>query len=341
MIQDIHSVTIATSDMATAHHFYGDLLGMEVIAEFEMPGRVIDQLWQVPAGISARGLLLQKFRHLSHEGETEKTPVETGLLRLIEFQPVSEPMRNGARPWDYGFFDINFHVRDIEACYRQLTEAGFKAVSEPLLFRLPGPRPVAFQEVHIHAPDGVVVVLVEEVAEESSAGGTVANEKAVADDRRPARSGFEYSEARTLGIVVPDARQALGFWRDLLGLRVVFDVELGGQELEQMLGLPEGTSFRMVLLRPPRGMTRPALLEFHGLEGRDIRRRAKPPHTGLLQISFRVDAQHELYRKLQASDVEILCPPTELQWAPLMSTRVMTALSPEGILLEFLEELPA
>lgn len=338
MIQAIHSVTIATGDMATAHRFYGDLLGMEAIAEFEMPGRLIEQLWQVPTRVSARGLLLQKFHHLSHGGETEKTPVGTGLLRLIEFQPVSEPMRNGARPWDYGFFDLNFHVRDIEACYRQLTEAGFKAVSEPLPFRLPGPRPVTFKEVHIHAPDGVVVALVEEVAEKSSAGDTVASEKVVADDQRPATSGFEYSEARTLGIVVPDARQALSFWRDLLGLRAIFDVELGGQQLEQMLGLPEGTTFRMVLLRPRRGMTGPALLEFHGLEGRDIRQRAKPPHAGLLQISFRVDAQHELYelyRKLQASNVEILCPPTELQYAPLMGTWVMTALSPEGILLEF------
>lgn len=97
--------------------------------------------------------------------------------------------------------------------------------------------------------------------------------------------GRAHGELHSAVIVVEDADAALALFAGAGGMEVVFDGEVGGEEIEEMLGLPPGGSLRNIVLAgaglPP---ARLELLEIHGTPPDPPRRRP----VGLRRIVFEV-----------------------------------------------------
>ena len=95
----IDRISISVGDMDESLAFYSDWVGMKVVADQTLEHKVIQKLWDLPMGTSARTVFLKK------DGQTT-------LLELIQFQPHSgKRIREGANPWDYGLDDICFMVK--------------------------------------------------------------------------------------------------------------------------------------------------------------------------------------------------------------------------------------
>lgn len=108
---------------------------------------------------------------------------------------------------------------------------------------------------------------------------------------------------------VSDMARALAFYRDGLGLRVIFDVELAGPGLEAITGAP-GASGRMVgLVAPGRGKV---CIELLGFDTPKSERAPRGRFTGYSNISLSVDDLDAAYQACVERGLEPLQPPVEV-----------------------------
>jgi len=146
-------VSISVSSLEDSLAFYRDWIRMEVVAEQILEMDKIQQLWNLPGETEAKAVFL-------------KDEVQSTLLELIEFTPkTGRTIREGAKQWDYGLYDIAFFVKDIAACYRDLTEKGFAFVSPPVQYQ-PNWVPHAVKEAILIGPDNVPIAHIERMTSE-------------------------------------------------------------------------------------------------------------------------------------------------------------------------------
>lgn len=137
---------------------------------------------------------------------------------------------------------------------------------------------------------------------------------------------------RHVGVVVSDMERALGFYRDVLGLRVTSDQLEAGEFIEHLLAMP-GARVRTVKLAAPEGESLVELLEFAGGA------HGNPPRLnglGPTHAALTVDDLEALHGRLSDAGVRFLSP-------PLVSAdgqaRVAFCADPDGTLLELVEPL--
>ena len=119
----VDRIFVSVRDMDESLAFYRDWVGMEVVAEQHLDSEKIRHLWNLNSGIQARAVFLKN----------EEQPT---MLELIEFQPPSKrAIRQGARHWDYGFYDTGFMVKDLDKTYQDLIGKGFTFVSPPISYK--------------------------------------------------------------------------------------------------------------------------------------------------------------------------------------------------------------
>lgn len=139
---------------------------------------------------------------------------------------------------------------------------------------------------------------------------------------------------RHVGVVVSDMGRSLGFYRDLLGLRVESDRHESGDFIEKLLAIP-GVAVRTVKLAAPQGATLIELLEFagkaHSPDGSGNLRRLGPTHAALT-----VGGIDALHAHLSAHGVRFLSPPCT---SPDGIARVAFCADPDGVMLELVEPL--
>lgn len=138
---------------------------------------------------------------------------------------------------------------------------------------------------------------------------------------------------RHTGLVVADLDRALHFWCDVLGFKVVKQMEETGPRLDAMMGLT-GVRVTTVKMAAPDGNL-VELLRFHshpdkpGWEG-------TPYSTGFTHIALTVDNLDQLVLQLAQEGVRFPAPP---QHSPDGYAKVVYAQGPEGVLLELVEVL--
>lgn len=139
---------------------------------------------------------------------------------------------------------------------------------------------------------------------------------------------------RHAGIVVSDMERALGFYRDLLGLRVESDQRETGEFIEELLAMP-GVEVRTVKLAAAEGQALVELLQFSGeagsADGAGNLRRLGPTHAALT-----VEGLDALHARLRAEGVPFLSPP---RTSPNGRARVAFCADPDGTMLELVEPL--
>ncbi|MCT7659500.1 VOC family protein [Mycobacterium deserti] len=128
-------------------------------------------------------------------------------------------------------------------------------------------------------------------------------------------------------IGVSDIDTSLQFYRDVLGMDVVFDVALEGPSLAAVTGR-EGERGRMV-----GGLIGGTMVELLSLG--EVSQYAPGPHIGYTNMSLRVEDADAAYAQLQAFDGVVCKPPVDIG-----GVRMLFVYDPDSTPIE-LVELPA
>jgi catechol 2,3-dioxygenase-like lactoylglutathione lyase family enzyme len=136
---------------------------------------------------------------------------------------------------------------------------------------------------------------------------------------------------RHVCITARDLGRMLGFYRDVIGLKVSKTVTMKGRYLETVFNR-KGVELTYIKMRgPDRSVSRGPDFELH-----HWRRPRRRPKAGLNHISFTVKDIDFEYKRLRASGVKFISKPVR---SPDGSTRICFCYDPEGNLIEFVEDL--
>ncbi len=138
-----------------------------------------------------------------------------------------------------------------------------------------------------------------------------------------------------LNVVVADMERSLAFYVGLLGLRVTYEVELNGEWIEQVAGLP-GISARCVFIQPSGGGARFELLEYRTPAGASLPEDSIANTTGLRHVAFEVEDLDGLYQRLSDAGVRFVSPPVTVPFKVVgnIRKRLCYCWDPDGVIVE-------
>jgi|TARA_B100000315_G_scaffold229600_1_gene239317 catechol 2,3-dioxygenase-like lactoylglutathione lyase family enzyme len=122
MILGIHHTAISVSDMERSLAFYRDLLGMEVLS---------DQRWASSAESNPKP---EKILRLENPA-ARQAMLKCGNchIELFEFSnPEPAPMAEDRPVHDHGYTHFSLDVKDVDAEYERLSDAGVEFHCEPI-----------------------------------------------------------------------------------------------------------------------------------------------------------------------------------------------------------------
>ena len=300
-------IFISVRDMDESLAFYRDWVGMKVVAEQYLDPEKIRQLWNLAPGIQARTVFLKN----------EEQPT---MLELIEFQPPSKrAIRQGARHWDYGFYDTGFMVKDLDKTYKDLTGKGFKFVSPPVYYK-PDWTTFKVKEAILIGPNDMPVAHIELLTSPKM------------DVKR------DYGRLSHVAQMVEDMDEVIRFYRDILGLQLISDVPVSRGLVDDVLTLPPGTDVRLAFVRKEDSQYAGVEFLAFSLKGKSLASAAKPPNFGLFMISFETDDLPGLIEQYKSEKITILSGPLELEAGPHGNIRAITVEGPNQEMLEFFEK---
>jgi hypothetical protein len=253
-------------------------------------------------------------------------------IRLIDLDGVSQqPIRIGARAWDTGgFFSLMMRGKDLESLFNEAIALGFQAESEPIRFLFEptdGSPPSDLKNVVIKAPDGINFAIYERVS--------------------PALSAFwefdRLSQPFNAMQMVANTAIAEGFYRQELGMESFWASDFIDPKPDyNNFGLPQNLTIeiprRTRILWPRPGETgRLEIMEFVGLDGRDLAQRAAPPNLGILSVSYPVNNAQRAYDRVVRAGALPKYKLKTFQWPPYGRVQMFTLQSPDGALINVFE----
>jgi catechol 2,3-dioxygenase-like lactoylglutathione lyase family enzyme len=137
---------------------------------------------------------------------------------------------------------------------------------------------------------------------------------------------------RHVGVVVSDMERSLQFYRELLGLSVVKDMEEYGQYADTLLGLPR-VRVRTVKLAALGGPTLIELLHFRS-HPRSAPAAREVCAVGPTHVALTVTDVDDVYLRLTGKHVPFVAPP---QRSPDGYAKVTFCRDPDGTLIELVE----
>jgi len=141
---------------------------------------------------------------------------------------------------------------------------------------------------------------------------------------------MKLGEVQHIAISVSNMEKALEFYRDLLGLEVMMDMDLdGAPAIEAILGV-ENIKMRYVLFAGKGAQLN--LLEFKSPRGENLAEKMRPYDHGIHHIAICVDDVEAAYQELTAKGVEFLSPPQDTGLAKANAMR-----GPDGVIIELFE----
>ncbi len=138
-----------------------------------------------------------------------------------------------------------------------------------------------------------------------------------------------------LNIVVADMERSLAFYVGLLNLRVTYEVELTGEWIEKVAGLPN-VAARCVFVQPSGGGARFELLEYRTPPGVSLPEDSIANTIGLRHVAFEVDDLDGLYQRLVAAGVRFVSPPVTVPFMVVgnIRKRLCYCYDPDGVVVE-------
>ena len=249
-------VSIGTSDVAAACHFWVDMLGFECIdrAEGDDPG--LRQHWQLTDRQIRRQVMLRS------------PGAACGAIHLVEYDTAAATVRQDAAVFDLCPKNLDIYVDDLPLRMAELTARGVRFRNEQYSEAV-SPDGVHFREIHLAGHDDINIVLLQ----------------IMGDGALPTESGF-YGVGPLVCIVEDSAAEKV-FYRDVVGLSLAHDNVLAGPEIEQMIGLPAGCALEVSIwaqMGQPLGEVE--LVTYQGTQGANRYPRAVPGARGVTHLNW-------------------------------------------------------
>lgn len=145
--------------------------------------------------------------------------------------------------------------------------------------------------------------------------------------------------ARHAGITVSDLDRSLEFYRDLLGMELLWRRLYEEPEIRRIVGVPEATAVDVAMLRVPGSDLDIELLEYKGCKRQPGAMR--PCDYGTGHFCVFVDAIDELYRDLAARGVTFRSEgPVEMTRGPNKGGKSLYSSDPDDYVIEFHQPPP-
>ena len=138
---------------------------------------------------------------------------------------------------------------------------------------------------------------------------------------------------------VSDMDRSLAFYRDLLGMTLIMEIERQGEYIEQVVGFP-GASLRIVGLKLRSGSDHVLeLIEYRVPRGQRIDLRTC--NFGSPHLCFVTDDIQSAYEELRGKGVQFKSPPVRIPSGPSAGGFDAYFLDPDGITLELAQRAPS
>jgi catechol 2,3-dioxygenase-like lactoylglutathione lyase family enzyme len=142
-----------------------------------------------------------------------------------------------------------------------------------------------------------------------------------------------------VNIVVQNLEQAIAFYTRVLGLEKTFEIELEGEWIERVTGLPHCRA-QCVWLSCAGQQFRLELLQYLTPQGEALQVNSLPYIAGLRHLAFETDELDAVIQRLEEFGTTLISPPVEVPFpvgAPGLRKRLFYFYDPEGVLLEIAE----
>lgn len=275
--------------------------------------------WGLPTTVRAREALL------CNPGD------QSGCVRLIEFRGVPQvQIRSGAQPWETGgIFSLMTRARDIDSVFARARSLGYAGFSDPVYFDYKG---VRLKNMVLRGPDGVNLAIYQREVPSLTGWSTI----------RGLSSPFNAMQT------VRHRETSRTFWLDVLGYSSLSDAEfLDEKPGENNFALPANlvTSVsrrHSILGKGVAGLANGAgtrqveLMQFVGLEGRELGSRAIFPNLGIVALRFPT-TDLAPYRQRALAHGTMDCKVSAVRISGWGRVRVCDLRSPDGVIAELLE----
>ncbi len=275
-------VVVSVADLDASSAWLVEDGGWRIVSSGVIDRAELDY-WSLPKGVSGT------FRKIC------AAKADTGCIRYVRFDGVENqrPIRLASRPWDTGgIFSIMVRTNDAQAMFDAAIARGWWAESQPYEFSFGGSDLV---NVVIRGPHGVNYAMYQR--------------------KSPEFTGFrvgKLSQAFNTMRMVKDQPTSLAWYRDRLGLKVLFDAPFTDPEARvNNFSVPANLATKLIrraaVVQPdvPGEDGRIELMQFEGFEGRDFADFASPPNLGIISVRYPV-SEFGTYRAfLESGGVEI------------------------------------
>ena len=112
------------------------------------------------------------------------------------------------------------------------------------------------------------------------------------------------------GLGVSDMERSLKFYRDLLGMKVILELDITDDRIARVIGIP-GAKCRIVHLKLGNAVLE--LFKYYQPKGQNKAKQMNQYDTGLIHIGFEVTDFHKLVEELRKKGVEFLGEPVEFR----------------------------
>jgi catechol 2,3-dioxygenase-like lactoylglutathione lyase family enzyme len=153
-------------------------------------------------------------------------------------------------------------------------------------------------------------------------------------------AGWTITGARHAGITVSEMDRSLAFYRDLLGLELLWRRVFEEPEIREIVGVPEASAIEVAMLRVPGSELDVELLEYRGCE--QVSGATAPSRHGTGHFCLFVESIDELHAALLARGVRFRSDgPVEMTGGPNRGGKSLYSLDPDGYVVEFHQRPPA
>lgn len=299
----IDRIKISVSDLSASVAFFRDTIEMTVVAEHSLESLPFCALWGLPPGTSARAVCL-------------KNDEQSTMVELIEITPNrGRFIREGARTYDPGLFDIAFRTKNLVATYEHLKRQGYRFVSPPVVYTADWAN-VTVAEAILIGPNEMPVALIERLSEP-----------------KPVIRG-RFGTMVDVAQYVPDMDACAPFYTDILGYTSVFDAELPQGLIDEVVGFPPGTTSRMNLMYQTQTKTPAVELIWSSAGGRPLGDAVHPLHFGLFAMTFETADLDGLLRRVAGAGYAVLAGPVAYEAPVHGPVRAATVRGPNDVLIE-------